>query len=485
MTNSRLLDLNVSSNELGEVTGLQVAEALKKNRSMRSLKIGFNPLGMRACTALLDILPTKGPLSYLGIENSWTQDPLLERTLRVREDLINNTGEKEDEGKIGESIEKEEEAGKEEEEGGGWQEQEEARNDLTSQQARALLKLVAQKRLSRSWATDPGRFVEVVVSCEEIVKARVRVTSNVQLFTPPPPPPPPPLPLLPPQLEYPRRIPEEGEWWDVEDTPQSAKLWNMESRRVSAAVVIQRAARERLIPWKAKTSMIFRDRARWANSGNILDTDISYSAAFTSDWNLLNFHDFREVISATEQGKCAKILRVQYRKLVQIFRHYSADDDGHSAFYLEKKSFLLMMEDGDVLDKYYSREIAEQVFTDSNFESSSDPTNPDEALMRHEFIRSILLTAIAKNYNKGVVSAPAALKLLLDRHLHLWFAQVDVKDSNDFRVEHLYKEDVDIVLEKHLKGLKRVFKVCCLGHRDSRCFSRASKHSLKAHNFGI
>ena len=179
--------------------------------------------------------------------------------------------------------------------------------------------------------------------------------------------------MPPPQLEYPRRIPEEGEWWDVEDTPQSAKLWNMESRRVSAAVVIQRAARERLIPWKAKTSIIFRDRARWANSGNILDTDISYSAAFTSDWNLLNFHDFREVISAKEQGKCAKILRVQYRKLVQIFRHYSADDDGHSAFLLEKKSFLMMMEDADVLDKYYSREIAEQVFTDSNFESSSDP----------------------------------------------------------------------------------------------------------------
>ena len=79
--------------------------------------------------------------------------------------------------------------------------------------------------------------------------------------------------------------------------------------------------------------------------------------------------------------------------------------------------------------------------------------------MRHEFVRSILLTAIAKNYNRGVVSAPSALKLLLERHLHLWYAQVDVKDSDEFRVKHLYTEDVDIVLEKHLKGLKRIFKV--------------------------
>ena len=318
-----------------------------KNRSMRALRMGFNPLGMRACTALVEILPTQGPLSHLAIENSWSQDPLLEQELQEQDRLATQ----EEGGKVAkvmEEVKTDGAEGKHEEKINYEEEASLTENDkFVSRQARELLKLVAQKNLSRSWDKDPGRIVEVVVGFGGVGDGRWGLTcANTHAS---------------PQIEHPRRIPEEAEWWEIEDTPKAARLWTMNSRRASAAVVIQRAARERLIPWQAKTSIIFRDRARWADSGNILDTDVAYSAAFTSDWNLIGFSDFRGVISPQEQSKCAKILRLEYKKLFHIFRHYGADDDGHSTFYLEKNGFFMMMEDGGVFDKFYTREIADQV----------------------------------------------------------------------------------------------------------------------------
>lgn len=65
-----LTDVDVSNNRLSAASGAAVAAALKQNRSLRALRIGFNPLGATASVSLAKALQYHTGLVELSMENS-------------------------------------------------------------------------------------------------------------------------------------------------------------------------------------------------------------------------------------------------------------------------------------------------------------------------------------------------------------------------------------------------------------------------------
>ena len=78
--------------------------------------------------------------------------------------------------------------------------------------------------------------------------------------------------------------------------------------------------------------------------------------------------------------------------------------------------------------------------------------------MRFEFIESIIRIAISK-YGKGVFTtniAEAITKIFTDNII----PNIKLKgkvDVNQFRVERLYNEEVDIAFKKHIPLLKAIY----------------------------
>ena len=110
----------------------------------------------------------------------------------------------------------------------------------------------------------------------------------------------------------------------------------------------------------------------------------------------------------------------------------------------------------------------------ADYEDVSDPNNPTRALIRHEFLASLIMLALKRYFampNPEEETPVAAVTHFIEGHLRpaLHKYQTESRllyqlpcDLDSWRLEHIYRPGVDFVLDRYSSTLHSLF-ICYAG----------------------
>ena len=167
-----------------------------------------------------------------------------------------------------------------------------------------------------------------------------------------------------------------------------------------------------------------------------------------------------------EMKEVRQVLWSCYSTIMDAFEFYSVMGTSVTqAYSIGLNAFSDFVDDCKIVDKATcSRKDIDTIFIVANLEedkqSKTNKANDDRALMRFEFLDCVVRIAIAKYLKSGVTNDVSdALKMLCEQNIKANLGPEALHDSNDFRRERMYFEDVDKVYFKHIKKLKMIFDV--------------------------
>ena len=211
--------------------------------------------------------------------------------------------------------------------------------------------------------------------------------------------------------------------------------------------------------WGLRRS-VFRPRLLESDGRSFFDTPALLARAFEADWQLTKAD--RVVRDDSQRASVKRRLRQYYPVLREAFRFWASSSvtDPHS---MSLNQFTMFRHACSI--QRADREVQlDMVFISSNYEEVSDAANPDHALCRFEFIEAVLRLALimfppADSNDGPSVSVqklfhacilPTVRDVLGLRSLHdPW--------SNLFRRKRLYAPAVDRTFRVFLAPLQRLF----------------------------
>eukprot|EP00198_Chlamydomonas_reinhardtii_P003541 XP_001692877.1 flagellar associated protein [Chlamydomonas reinhardtii] len=243
--------------------------------------------------------------------------------------------------------------------------------------------------------------------------------------------------------------------------------------RVENIEVKQQEERE---PWTLPSS-IFKNRVKECDARAFFDSHTVEEKMFERDWQRACAKEkFTSMMSrenkANKEGKDEKVaikevhdvLLKYWPQVVGAFVYY-ATGGSSDPYHMSLNAFTTFLDECCIADsesQYCKRSDCDTVFIVCNFQpdkkSAEAQVNMENAMMRYEFLEAIVRLAISK-YGKGQATddLPTAVTMLLEKNIIPNLVPGAVIQSNTFRSERLYHEEVDLVFKKHSVLLKALY----------------------------
>ncbi|KAH8076394.1 hypothetical protein JL721_393 [Aureococcus anophagefferens] len=228
--------------------------------------------------------------------------------------------------------------------------------------------------------------------------------------------------------------------------------------------------------WKLETSM-FAPRLKEADSRQFLDAENVLAKALACDWRMVlaedRFHKFvRKMDEGVKGGESIddeledirKAFAGRYATVLRLFDYYCACSSilTKAAFSISQNSYNLMLQETGIPDETTACTFDEckKVFIVCNFEadkkSEQSDMNEDKALMRYEFIECLVRMAHAR-FKKDIDDVSECVDALFDDVVLRNVTPESILDTDDFRRDRLYFEEVEDGFKPHLKPLRIVY----------------------------
>ena len=224
-------------------------------------------------------------------------------------------------------------------------------------------------------------------------------------------------------------------------------------------------------------SSVFASRAMNSDAKAFYDNDRVKKKAFNTDWaNLTAKKRFvNMVIKTDDDGGEEELKEVKevmwscYSTIMDAFEFYSVMGTSLTqAYTIQSNAFNDFVDDCKITDKgTCKRKDIDTIFIVANLEedkqSKVNKANDDRALMRFEFLDCVVRIAIAKYLKSGATNDVSdSLVMLCEQNIKPNLDAEAVHDSNDFRKDRLYFEDLDKVLWKNQNKMAMIFDVFAL-----------------------
>ena len=219
---------------------------------------------------------------------------------------------------------------------------------------------------------------------------------------------------------------------------------------------------------------VFAPRQMKSDARAFYDNNRVKKRAFGIDWaNLTKKKRFVNfVLQTDDDGSPEELQEVKavlwdcYSIIMDAFEFYSVMGTSLSAAYtIQSNAFNDFVDDCKItdMDKCKRKDI-DTIFIVANLEedkqSKVNKANDDRALMRFEFLECVVRIAVAKFLKSGKTDDVSdALKMLCNQNILPNLDAEAVHDSNDFRKNRMYFEEVDKVYWKNMKKLQMIFEV--------------------------
>ena len=228
--------------------------------------------------------------------------------------------------------------------------------------------------------------------------------------------------------------------------------------------------------WRLETSM-FAPRLKEADSRQFLDAESVLAKALACDWRMVlaedRFHKFvRKMDEGVKGGESIddeledirKAFAGRYATVLRLFDYYCACSSilTKAAFSISQNSYNLMLQETGIPDETTACTFDEckKVFIVCNFEadkkSEQSDMNEDKALMRYEFIECLVRMAHAR-FKKDIDDVSECVDALFDDVVLRNVTPESILDTDDFRRDRLYFEEVEDGFRPHLKPLRIVY----------------------------
>lgn len=170
----------------------------------------------------------------------------------------------------------------------------------------------------------------------------------------------------------------------------------------------------------------------------------------------------------TELTELRVVFEEHYTLITKVFDFYSCalGQAGNGAYMMKVNAWYKFCQDSGLADPdslHCKKQDLDVLFKVTNFEegdksSTENKINCDVSLMRFEFVEILIRAAMAK-YGNGqhTWDASTALVMLIQNDIIPNMDPTIGVESNVFRVERLYVEEVNVVFYEHLSLLKAVF----------------------------
>eukprot|EP00943_MAST-04B_sp_MAST-4B-sp1_P005089 g5089.t1 len=209
----------------------------------------------------------------------------------------------------------------------------------------------------------------------------------------------------------------------------------------------------------------FYDREDWLR-GRMLDIDWKRLLP-NKDWGRLV--DGGDEVLIHEMQDAKDIVSKLYDPICDCFEHYAIINTKVSV--ISFKTFKMFLEEFGLIspiNPFLNMQAHEKTFIIANKEETGtldeetrnlNRANDDRSLMRFEWLHAITRIAYAKycQSEKLTSDTPTALKMLVNNDI-IPQLDPDSRDSNQFRKDFLYHEDIDIVYRSNVATLQGVWK---------------------------
>jgi len=230
-------------------------------------------------------------------------------------------------------------------------------------------------------------------------------------------------------------------------------------------------------PWTLPMS-IFKPRLKESDARNFFDTPAALEKMFERDWQrVCTKEKFTSMLArehkgnkSTEKDEATMLKEVHdvlleyYQTWYSAFIYFAAGGSG-DPYHMTLNSFTTYLDECQVADPEspsIKRSDCDTIFIVCNFQpdkkSHEAQVNVENALMRYEFLESIVRAGIAK-YGKGVATddVAEAVRMILAQNIAPNLTPAGRHVANDFRTERLYTEEVDMVFKRHQVLLKAIY----------------------------
>ncbi|KAJ9524025.1 hypothetical protein QJQ45_022487, partial [Haematococcus lacustris] len=246
------------------------------------------------------------------------------------------------------------------------------------------------------------------------------------------------------------------------------------STRVEAVEVKVVEERE---PWTLPVS-IFKPRLKECDARNFLDTPVALEKMFERDWQRACSKEKFTSMMARENKANSKstkddktMLEEVHNVLLEVYQSwyaaflYYAAMGASDPYHMSLNAYTAFLDECQIADSesnYLKRSDCDTIFIICNFQpdkkSLEAAVNLENALMRYEFLECIVRAGIAK-YGKGQATEDVAeaVRLLLQNNIMANLPPAARHVSNDFRLNRLYTEEVDLLLKRHQVLLKALY----------------------------
>lgn len=159
-----------------------------------------------------------------------------------------------------------------------------------------------------------------------------------------------------------------------------------------------------------------------------------------------------------------EVLKEVYVKIYGAFVFYGSQGTG-DPYHMSMNAFTSFLDDCAIPDnesQNVKRSDCDTMFIICNYQpdkkSAEAAVNMENAMMRYEVIEAICRIGLGK-YGKGIetLDVAGAIRMLLERNIVPRLSPACSIDSNQFRNERLYNEEVDIVLKRNVKVLQAIY----------------------------
>lgn len=179
-------------------------------------------------------------------------------------------------------------------------------------------------------------------------------------------------------------------------------------------------------------------------------------------------------IAEDELAECLGVFKRHYSTILRIFDYCCAVGDtwGKAAYSVDSRSYTMLLATAGITDTVkLTVEDERRIFTVCNMEnhniddeyhpahSQQDELNPDNCLMRFEFMEALVRLAVHRyGYKAKHLDVSECLEKLLTTLVGAEPLIEASLDANVFRADHFYNKKVEAVLKRYLAHLRTLFE---------------------------
>lgn len=199
------------------------------------------------------------------------------------------------------------------------------------------------------------------------------------------------------------------------------------------------------LQWSIKKSLF--------KSYRVLDKVLAQEC-FEFDWNQSKLPSF---IKSSEHKALKAILSENYYEVIETFR-YLASQSGNEFFTVGSNVLTDFLNQGKALDELYEASDFGVNWSSTIVpKGPKQPFNPGNALVRYEFMELLVRIAYDRYVrNKICQTAPEAIRRFFQDKM---FPMLSINDSNKFRENEYFTEEIDVVLKAHKPILDSIYKI--------------------------